>query len=43
MQSSLEGVKETSPKNGIVGVEHVNNIKSDVIHAGVLWGAEQQW
>jgi hypothetical protein len=36
MRGGLEGVEETSPKNGIVGVEYVNDIKSDVLHARVL-------
>jgi hypothetical protein len=30
MQSGLDCIKETSSKNGIVRVEHVDNIKSDV-------------
>jgi hypothetical protein len=40
MQDDFKNVEEASPKNGIVGVEHVNDIKSDVLHVRALWGAE---
>jgi hypothetical protein len=35
MQCSFESVEETSAKNGVVGVEHVD----DVVGTRVLWGA----
>jgi hypothetical protein len=43
MQGRFESVEDASPKNGIVGVENVNNIKSDVIHVRVLWGDDPDW
>lgn len=40
MQGGFKRVEEASSKNGIVRVEHVNNIKSDVLRAMVLWGTK---
>jgi hypothetical protein len=40
MQSGFECIEEASFENGVVRVEHVDNIKSDVFCARVLWGAE---
>jgi hypothetical protein len=43
MQGNLESVEETFPKKDVIGVEHVNDIKSDVLCVRVLWGAESDW
>jgi hypothetical protein len=40
MQSSFECIKKDSPKNGVVRVEHANDIKSDVFYVRVFWGAK---
>jgi hypothetical protein len=43
MQCNFKSVEEASSKNGIVGVEHVDAAKSDVLGTRVLWGAERHW
>jgi hypothetical protein len=40
MQSGFKCIEEASSENGIVRVEHVDNIKSDVFCVRVLQGAE---
>jgi hypothetical protein len=40
MQSSFECIEETSIKNGVVRIEHVDNIKSDVFCVRVLQGVK---
>jgi hypothetical protein len=40
VQSGFECIEETSSKDGIIGIEHVADIKSDVFCATVLWGTK---
>jgi hypothetical protein len=40
MQSGFKCIEEISLENGVVRVEHVDNIKSDVFCVRVLQGAK---
>jgi hypothetical protein len=40
MQSGFECIEEASSKNGVVRVQHVDDIKSDILCVWVLRGAE---
>jgi hypothetical protein len=40
MQGSFESIKKTSFEDGIVGVEHIDYVKGDVLCARVLCGTE---
>jgi hypothetical protein len=40
MQGIFKSVEKASPKDGVVGVEHVNDIKNDVFCVRVLRCAE---
>jgi hypothetical protein len=40
VQGSFESIEEASFKDGIIGVEHVNDIKGDVLCVRVLRGTE---
>jgi hypothetical protein len=32
MQGSFKSIEETSSKVGVVGIEHINNVKGDVFY-----------
>jgi hypothetical protein len=40
VQGSFKSIKEASSKDGVIRIEHVNNIKGDVFGARVLWGSK---
>jgi hypothetical protein len=37
MQDSFESVEETFDEDGIIRVEHVDNINGDLLYVRVLW------
>jgi hypothetical protein len=40
VQGSFESAEKVSAKDGVVRVEHVDDIKGDVLCVGVLWGTK---
>jgi hypothetical protein len=40
MQGNFESIENASSKDGVIRVEHVNDVKGDVLCAGVLRGTK---
>jgi hypothetical protein len=42
MHGSFESVEEASSKDGIIRIEHINNINGNLFGARVQWGSERK-